>query len=65
MTDVSRRGFMVQATVGSAAAATGVAALELVKEGRPTGINPDTLLLHVRDIATSEISANLLRSRCT
>jgi hypothetical protein len=58
MTEVTRRGFVVQASVAGAAAAAGAAAMPLLDAGgtRPAGVLPETLVLHVRDLATSEVA---------
>jgi hypothetical protein len=58
MSEVSRRGFVVQASVAGAAAAAATA-IPLFADGpasRRSGVLPETLLLHVRDVETSEVA---------
>jgi len=57
MTEVSRRGFMLQATVVGAAAATGATATSMLTPAlRRPDVLPDSLLLHVRDLETGEVA---------
>jgi hypothetical protein len=57
--EVSRRGFIVQASVvGAAAAAGGLAALPTLSSERRVGSGPapESLVLHVRNIETAEVA---------
>jgi hypothetical protein len=58
MNEVTRRGFVVQASVAGAAAAAGAAGAVVLGDEtrRPTGVLPDNLVVHVRDVATSEVA---------
>jgi hypothetical protein len=57
MTEVSRRGFMVQATMlGAAAAAGATASSMLTSDLRRPDVLPDSLVLHVRDLETAEVA---------
>lgn len=57
MSQLSRRTFMVQASLAGAAAASGAAATPLLAGAAPAAVPaPTTLLLHVRDVRTGEVA---------
>lgn len=61
MTEVSRRGFVVQATMvgaaGAVAAAAGMASAPLMAPAlRRPEVLPESLVLHVRDLEAAEVA---------
>jgi hypothetical protein len=61
MAELTRRGFIVNTSALGAAAAGSVAATQLMTGSSPTvarpkNFVPDTLVVHIRDLATSEIA---------
>ena len=57
MSQLTRRTFMVQASLAGAAAASGAAAVPLLAgDALAAGPTPTTLLLHVRDVRTGEVA---------
>lgn len=57
MSELTRRSFIVQASLAGAAAASGsTAALLLADDPLAAGPTPTNLLLHVRDVRTGEVS---------